>query len=428
MKICVVGAGYVGLTLSAALASIGHQIICTDKDTYKIERLNNGDIPFYEPGLSDAVKSSKNLTFSSLVKESIAECAVIFIAVGTPSLSNGTVDVTALDHVLTDISQSIRSYKTIITKSTVPPGTNEKIEEDLIASGVSQSMFAVVSNPEFLREGNALYDMLHPDKTVIGVKKGDEVSVSIVKSIYKHIDAPYIITSLTGAELIKYASNYFLAAKISFINEMARICEAYETDVSDISRAIGLDPRIGKDFLQAGIGYGGSCLPKDLQALQYAAAEKRVDTDLLRAVQLVNDTQLDLYVEKIKEHFETLHHKKAAVLGISFKPNTDDIRNSQAVRLMERLIQLGCDVHAYDPEAEIPPSLQNKVTQHTQAMDTISESDFLFLATEWPEFLTLNWTEAAEKMKGRLIIDGRNVLNKELLSACGLIYAGVGLR
>lgn len=200
-------------------------------------------------------------------------------------LLNDTVDVTALDHVLTDISQSIRSYKTIITKSTVPPGTNEKIEEDLIASGVSQSMFAVVSNPEFLREGNALYDMLHPDKTVIGVKKGDDVSVGIVQSIYKHIEAPYIITSLTGAELIKYASNYFLAAKISFINEMARIC---------------------------------------------------------------------------KEHFETLHHKKAAVLGISFKPNTDDIRNSQAVRLMERLIQLGCDVHAYDPEAEIPPRCKTR--------------------------------------------------------------------
>ncbi|MCY8414674.1 nucleotide sugar dehydrogenase, partial [Bacillus spizizenii] len=259
MKICVVGAGYVGLTLSVALASFGHDMICTDKDLKKIEQLKNGDIPFYEPGLLDALHHCGNLSFSSEVKSSMEECPVIFIAVGTPPRSDGSADTKALQSVISDLSEAIRSYKTIITKSTVPPGTNENIAKQLIASGVSENLFNIVSNPEFLREGNALYDMLHPDKTVIGVQEKDHVSAAIVKSIYKHIDTPYVVTSLAGAELIKYASNFFLAAKISFINEMARICEAYHSDISDISRAIGLDPRIGGHFLQAGIGYGGSC-------------------------------------------------------------------------------------------------------------------------------------------------------------------------
>lgn len=274
MKICVVGAGYVGLTLSAALASIGHDMICTDKDVKKIGQLKKGVIPFYEPGLSDAILRCGNLSFSSEVKSSMEECPVIFIAVGTPPRSDGSADTKALQSVIGDLSEAIRSYKTIITKSTVPPGTNENIAKQLIASGVSKNLFNIVSNPEFLREGNALYDMLHPDKTVIGVQEEDHVSAAIVKSIYKHIDTPFIVTSLAGAELIKYANNFFLAAKISFINEMARICEAYQSDISDISRAIGLDPRIGEHFLQAGIGYGGSCFPKDLQALQFAAQKK----------------------------------------------------------------------------------------------------------------------------------------------------------
>ncbi|MEG7357526.1 UDP-glucose/GDP-mannose dehydrogenase family protein [Bacillus vallismortis] len=426
MKICVVGAGYVGLTLSAALASIGHDMICTDKDVKKIEQLKNGDIPFYEPGLSDAVHHCDNLSFSSEVKLSMEECPVIFIAVGTPPRSDGSADTKALQSVISDLSQTIRSYKTIITKSTVPPGTNENIAKQLIASGVSANSFNIVSNPEFLREGSALHDMLYPDKTVIGIEKGDHVSAAIVKSIYKHIDTPYIITSLAGAELIKYANNFFLAAKISFINEMARICEAYQSDITDISRAIGLDPRIGEHFLQAGIGYGGSCFPKDLQALQFAAIEKNTETYLLQAVQHINDTQIGLYVKKIKSFFDTLHGKKAAILGISFKPHTDDIRNSQAVRLMERLTDLGCDVHAYDPEAVLPEHLRQRVTQHSQAFDAIEESDFLFLATEWPEFLAIDWKKAAGTMKGRVVIDGRNVLKKESLEACGLICTGVG--
>ncbi|MBL3649977.1 UDP-glucose dehydrogenase family protein [Bacillus sp. RHFS10] len=426
MKICVVGAGYVGLTLSAALASIGHDMICTDKDVKKIEQLKNGDIPFYEPGLSDAVHHCDNLSFSSEVKLSMEECPVIFIAVGTPPRSDGSADTKALQSVISDLSQTIRSYKTIITKSTVPPGTNENIAKQLIASGVSANSFNIVSNPEFLREGSALHDMLYPDKTVIGIQKGDHVSAAIVKSIYKHIDTPYIITSLAGAELIKYANNFFLAAKISFINEMARICEAYQSDITDISRAIGLDPRIGEHFLQAGIGYGGSCFPKDLQALQFAAIEKNTETYLLQAVQHINDTQIGLYVKKIKSFFDTLHGKKAAILGISFKPHTDDIRNSQAVRLMERLTDLGCDVHAYDPEAVLPEHLRQRVTQHSQAFDAIEESDFLFLATEWPEFLAIDWKKAAGTMKGRVVIDGRNVLKKESLEACGLICTGVG--
>ncbi|MBU8677277.1 UDP-glucose/GDP-mannose dehydrogenase family protein [Bacillus subtilis] len=426
MKICVVGAGYVGLTLSAALASIGHDMICTDKDVKKIGQLKKGVIPFYEPGLSDAILRCGNLSFSSEVKSSMEECPVIFIAVGTPPRSDGSADTKALQFVIGDLSEAIRSYKTIITKSTVPPGTNENIAKQLIASGVSKNLFNIVSNPEFLREGNALYDMLHPDKTVIGVQEEDHVSAAIVKSIYKHIDTPFIVTSLAGAELIKYANNFFLAAKISFINEMARICEAYQSDISDISRAIGLDPRIGKHFLQAGIGYGGSCFPKDLQALQFAAQEKNTETFLLRAVQHINDTQLGLYIKKIQSFFETLQGKKAAVLGISFKPNTDDIRNSQAVRLMERLAELGCDVHAYDPEAVLPEHLRQHVTQHSQAFDAIEESDFLFLATEWPEFLAFDWKKAADIMKGRLVIDGRNVLKKELIEACGLICTGVG--
>ncbi|EIJ81749.1 UDP-glucose 6-dehydrogenase [Bacillus methanolicus PB1] len=427
MNICVLGAGYVGLTTTAVLAELGHDVICIDKDPDKINQLRQNHVPIYEPGLAELIKNNSNrITFCTDSQKGIIKSDAIIIAVGTPTDQDGKPDLTYVLSVIEELSASIFSYKTIITKSTVPPGTNEMIEQLLIKKGVKREYFDIVSNPEFLREGSAVYDMFHSDKTVIGLKKHDLRSLPIMREIYNGLEAPFIVTSLTGAELIKYANNAFLATKISFINEMSRICDAYGVDIEEISKGIGTDPRIGSQFLQAGLGYGGSCFPKDLQALYYAAVSKNVTAQILQAVQKVNETQIDLYLKKLQSVMPDLRDKKIAVLGISFKPNTDDTRYSRAVALIEKLISQGCRLSAFDPIARLPEHVLEKANQAETLEESIDQADCLILATEWEDFIHLDWKHVKEKMKGNIIVDGRNCLEPEKLKALGFQYIGVG--
>ncbi|MED0962962.1 UDP-glucose dehydrogenase family protein [Bacillus paramycoides] len=427
MNICIIGSGYVGLTSAAVLAELGHNVICVDKDQDKIHSLQKGECPIYEPDLKELIRKNQNrLQFRCDIDKAIRQSPVILIAVGTPSTSSGKTDLKYLNSVIDILVPAITSYKTIITKSTVPPGTNQQLYETLIKSGVSSSLFNIVSNPEFLREGSAVRDMLNPDRTIIGIQKDDTKSLEIMQDIYKGISAPFLCTGLNEAEMIKYTSNAFLATKISFINEISRICDAYHIDVVEVAKGIGYDFRINPHFLQAGMGYGGSCFPKDLHSLIYTANDRHVAVPILQAVQSINSTQIDLYIEKIKNTIKEPSSKKVTVLGISFKPNTDDIRSSLAVLLLEKLILLGYDLHAYDPKAFLPPHLKKQVTQHENLESSITNSDCIIIATEWNEFKTLNWKQVKQVMKGCTIVDGRNCIEKDEIEKYGLHYIGVG--
>ncbi|EOO76812.1 UDP-glucose dehydrogenase family protein [Bacillus mycoides] len=427
MNICIIGSGYVGLTSAAVLADLGHSIICVDKNYNKIQALQGGECPIYEPGLKELIyKNRKQLKFQHDISLAIQQSSVIFIAVGTPSTPSGKTDLKYLYSVIDLLVPEIKEYKTIITKSTVPPGTNQHLYEMLIKNGVPSSLFNIVSNPEFLREGSAVQDMLIPDRTIIGIQKNDTKSLEIMQNIYKKINAPFLCTGLNEAELIKYTANAFLATKISFINEIARICDAYHININEVAKGIGYDFRINPHFLQAGMGYGGSCFPKDLHSLIYTANDRQITVPILQAVQSINSTQIDLYVEKIKNTIKVPSSKKITILGISFKPNTDDIRNSLAVELLEKLLPLGYTLHAYDPKAALPPHLNKQVTQHKKLQSSITNSDCIILATEWDEFKKLNWQEVKQLMKGCTIVDGRNCIDKDEIEQYGLRYIGVG--
>ncbi|KAB2446190.1 UDP-glucose dehydrogenase family protein [Bacillus thuringiensis] len=427
MDICIIGSGYVGITSAAVLADLGHDVICVDKDQEKISSLQKGECPIYEPDLKELIHKNRNrLQFSCDIDNAIRQSPVIFIAVGTPSTTSGKTDLKYIYSVIDLLVPTITSYKTIITKSTVPPGTNQQLYEILIKRGVSSSLFNIVSNPEFLREGSAVHDMLNPDRTIIGIQKADTTSLKIMQDIYKGISAPFLCTGLNEAEMIKYTSNVFLATKISFINEISRICDAYNIDIVEVAKGIGYDFRINPHFLQAGMGYGGSCFPKDLHSLIYTATDRHVAVPILQAVQSINSTQVDLYVEKIKKAIKEPSSKKITVLGIAFKPNTDDIRSSLAVILLEKLISHGYNLHAYDPKAFLPSHLKKQVTQHGNLESAITNSDCIIIATDWNEFKTLNWKRVKQVMKGCTIVDGRNCIEKDEIEKYGLQYIGVG--
>ncbi|HFK1464456.1 MULTISPECIES: UDP-glucose dehydrogenase family protein [Bacillus] len=427
MDICIIGSGYVGITSAAVLADLGHDVICVDKDQEKIHSLQKGECPIYEPGLKELIHKNRNrLQFSYDIDNAIQQSPVIFIAVGTPSTSSGKTDLKYIYSVIDLLVPTITSYKTIITKSTVPPGTNQLLYETLIKRGVSSVLFNIVSNPEFLREGSAVHDMLNPDRTIIGIQKGDTTSLKIMQDIYKGISAPFLCTGLNEAEMIKYTSNVFLATKISFINEISRICDAYNIDIVEVAKGIGYDFRINPHFLQAGMGYGGSCFPKDVHSLIYTANDRHVAVPILQAVQSINSTQIDLYIEKINKAIKEPSSKKITVLGIAFKPNTDDIRSSLAVMLLEKLIPHGYDLHAYDPKAFLPSHLKRQVTQHDNLESSITNSDCIIIATDWNEFKTLNWKQVKQVMRGCTIVDGRNCIEKDEIEKYGLQYIGVG--
>lgn len=426
MKIAIIGAGYVGLTSAAVLAELGHTICCVDQDLHKIEQLKNGHVPIYEPGLSELIEKNKSSLFFTTSLAEGAAFPVIIICVGTPSLPDGSTDLRFIQSVIDQLAPHIHSHKTIITKSTVPPGTNEWIYETLIEKGVPSHLFHLVSNPEFLREGAAISDMLHADKIVVGLRSDDTESLEVIKAMYAGISAPYIVTSLTGAEMIKYASNAFLAMKISFINEIARICDAFSVNVNDVAKGIGCDPRIGPHFLQAGLGYGGSCFPKDVRSLEQTARLKNIEPLLLQATQRVNEAQIDVYLRKLHETVYDLPRQTIAVLGIAFKPNTDDTRESPAERFIYQLSNIGCTIRAYDPKAKLSSDMPN-VVQTSTLTEALNEADVLVVATDWPEFQQLDWEKVKQLMNGIIVLDARHCLNRMKLEEAGLHYIGVGV-
>lgn len=426
MNVCVIGAGYVGLTTAAVLSDLGHKVCCVDKNQEKIERLNRGEVTVYEPGLDEKIDRNRladRLHFSEKVSEKISEADITLIAVGTPPSPEGGSDLTAIDEATDALARSIRNYTLILTKSTVPPGTNERIEQALLKKGLDHALFDLVSNPEFLREGTAIEDTLHPNKIVVGMK--NRGLVDTVKILYRGIDAPYIMTTFEGAEMIKYASNAFLATKISFINELARICDAYNVDIGDVAAGLATDPRIGPHFLSAGLGYGGSCLPKDVSALEYAALQKQVVPVLLDAVKRINQSQIDVYIKKLEHELLNLRDRQITVWGLSFKPNTDDTRSSAAIRLIKRLSEKGCHVQAYDPEAS---ETETEVVRIEDLYDSLEGSDALVIATDWDQFKQADWAEVKKRMKGNVILDGRNCINAQVVRSHDLCYVGVGRR
>lgn len=426
MNICIIGAGYVGLTTSVVFSHLNHNVTCVDKDNKKIKSINKGKIPIFEPGLEELLKEGvrkKNLHFTTDIESAFKNSSVIFVAVGTPATSNGGADLSYIEDFISEVSSYFNSKKTIVTKSTVPPGTNELMIQKFKSLGIESDLLDIVSNPEFLKEGTAVQDALHPDKIVIGVKNIE--SFKLIESLYHGIEAPIIQTDLNGAEFIKYASNAFLATKISFINELARIADKYHVNINEVARTIGLDPRISPYYLNAGLGYGGSCFPKDVQALMNAAKKRNVNTPLLEAVEEVNETQINLYVNTLEDYLINLDGKRITLWGIAFKPGTNDVRNSPAIKLSKQLKEKECEVIGYDP---IVSDLYEASLSITSDMyEAIKDSDALIICTDWKKFSIVDWKKVKQIMSGNLILDGRNFLDSDQITSSGLTYKGIGI-
>ncbi|MEO0009339.1 MAG: UDP-glucose/GDP-mannose dehydrogenase family protein [candidate division WOR-3 bacterium] len=428
MDISVIGAGYVGLTTSACLAKIGHKVICVDNDSFKIETLIHGNLPIYEPGLKEIIAetvSCGKLTFTTDIKEAIENSIVCFIAVGTPPLETGEPDLTNVEAVARQIAGWMNGYRLIVEKSTVPVQTAKWIRTTVERYNRNHVDFDVACNPEFLREGSAVYDFLHPDRIVIGVE--NERARNLMEDIYRPLNAPLIITDLASAELIKHASNAFLAMKISFINAISFICEAVGADIAEVAKGIGMDHRIGRQFLNAGIGYGGFCFPKDLKAFIRIAQELGYDFRLLREVEKINEDAKARFVRKIKNTLWNLKDKTIGILGLSFKPNTDDMRFAPSVDIINALLSEGAVIRAYDPQAmENARKILPKVEFCPEPEMVADNADLIAILTEWDTFLKLDWQKIKERMRIPIIADGRNMLERKFLENLGFIYIGVG--
>jgi UDPglucose 6-dehydrogenase len=431
MNICIIGTGYVGLVTGACLAEFGMNLVCVDNDLQKVALLQKGEVSIYEPGLDDLVRKNMKearLRFSSDLQEAVISSFVIFIAVGTPPREDGSADLSAVESVAKEIAHSMDGYKVIVVKSTVPVGTSRRLKH-LIESHQSRPVpFDMVSNPEFLREGSAVQDFMRPDRVAIGAES--EQSVAIMKDIYSAlylIETPFVITSLETAEMIKYATNAFLATKVTFINEVANLCERVGADVHHVSRAMGLDGRIGRKFLHPGPGYGGSCFPKDTRALSRLAQEKGYAFKILNAVIEVNGEQRQRMVNKIEERVGALRGKTIGILGLSFKPNTNDIRESSAITIIEILLGRGARVWAYDPAAmEAARAVLPDVEFGKDPYDVARGCDALVLATEWNQFRRLDLQQIKGLLKTPIFIDLRNVYDPDQMKRLGFNYCGVG--
>ena len=429
MKVVVVGTGYVGLVAGPCFAKFGNKVICVDIDKKKIEKLRKGEVPIYEPGLDDVINQGikeKNLFFSLSLKEAMKGADAVFIAVGTPSRKDGRADLQYVDLVADEIGKNLDSYKVIVNKSTVPTGTGKRVTE--IIKKNYKGKFDVVSNPEFLREGSAVKDFLEPDRIVIGVSS--KKAETVMLDLYEPIDAEKIVTNVESAEMIKYASNAFLATKISFINEIANVCERVGADVEMVALGMGTDSRIGPKFLKAGIGYGGSCFPKDVNALNQIAGTEGYDFKLLKSVIEVNNKQRLYFVDKIEETLGQLKGKTIAVMGVAFKANTDDLRESAAVDIIRMLTGLGAKVQAYDPIAidNAKEQLGNGVKFFDDAYKAMEGADILAITTEWPEFIEINFDKAKKLLREPYVFDGRNLLDPKKVKKSGLKYIGTGRR
>ena len=431
MNICVIGTGYVGLVTGTCFAEFGLHVICVDKDEKKIATLQRGNAPIFEPGLEEMIKRNlqeKRLVFTSEIENAVKQSLVVFIAVGTPPKKDGSVEMTYIDQVARKIGENLTGYKVVVTKSTVPVGTGERIRQIISKVCKGKVRFDVVSNPEFLREGAAIEDFMRPNRVVIGANS--DQAVAILKDLYSPlylIETPFVITNVETAEMIKYASNAFLATKISFINEIANLCEKVGADVNVVAKGMGLDQRIGSKFLHAGPGYGGSCFPKDTQAIGKIAESHGYRFRIVETVMAVNAEQKKRMVEKIKEVLGTLRGKKIGVLGLSFKPNTDDLRESPSLEIIPALQKGGAQIRAYDPKAmEAARSVFRNIAYENDPYGVARGSDALVILTEWNQFRNLDLQLLKKIMKSPVFIDLRNIYEPGRLRELGFRYVGVG--
>jgi UDPglucose 6-dehydrogenase len=430
MKVTVIGTGYVGLPTALVFADLGNDVLCVDKDEAKVAMLRAGQVPIYEPGVEALLRRSLDdglFKVTPSTDEGMQHGEVVFIAVGTPQGDDGEADLSAVWAVARDIAKYICHYTIIVTKSTVPVGTGDRIEQILVDAGVDRSMFDVVSNPEFLREGTALPDAQHPDRIVIGAD--NQAAAHKLMELFAPLEAPVIITDRRSSELIKYASNTFLAIKISFINAISRMCEECGADVSAVARGMGSDPRIGNKFLQAGLGWGGSCLPKDVAALNKIAADLGYDFKMLQAADEVNEQQTRHFVQRLSDRIGGFQGKTIGLLGLAFKPNTDDIRDAKSLEIIEMLKAEGATIRAYDPAAaENVRALHPDITYVKSALETGQDADAIILVTEWNEFKSLDLTRLGQIMRRRLIFDGRRVFTPYQIERAGFEYVTVGAK
>ena len=430
MKLAIVGTGYVGLVSGACFAEFGYETICIDKDIKRIQKLKLGKCPFYEPGmdnlLSKHLNETKLLSFSLSLSESIKDADLVFITVGTPSRRlNDNADLSYVWSVADEIAKNIKKYCVVVTKSTVPVGTSKEIKR-IIGKLVPEDLFDVVSNPEFLREGSAIDDFMRPDRVVIGSENSK--SEKIMKELYRPLylrETPIVSTSIETAEIIKYASNSFLATKITFINEIADLCEVVGANVQDVSKAMGIDQRIGNKFLNAGPGYGGSCFPKDVKAFSSTAKKFNIDLSIINAVHEANQKRIDKIGNKIMKHVN--NNSVISFLGLSFKPNTDDIRDSSSIKLANYLFENGYQIHCFDPVAMDNAKKEfNHFRYFESAFDACNNTNAIIIGTEWNEFRALNFSEISKIVKTKKIFDLRNIYNALELEKLGFKYYGTG--
>ncbi len=428
MNISIIGSGYVGLVTGACFAELGNRVICADNNVSKINALKKGHIPIYEPGLEELVKinvKKKRLAFTSSIKEAVGASEVIFIAVGTPPLENGEADLAGIENVARNIAINLPDYRLIVEKSTVPVETGKWVKHTIETHLKRKIKFDVASNPEFLREGSAINDFMHPDRIVIGVES--RRAKDLLVSLYRPLNAPLVVTDIKSAELIKHASNSFLAAKISFINAVSRICDKVGADIVEVAQGMGLDKRIGSAFLNSGIGYGGSCFPKDLDAFINISEKLGYSFNLLKAVKEINQEQKDFFLSKIKDILWIIKDKTIGVLGLSFKPNTDDIRNAPSIDIIRALQQEGARIRTYDPCAmEKARHLVKDVRFCKDPYEVCRGSDCLLIVSEWDEFKELDFGRIKKLLKRPLIFDGRNIYEPQKLEKLGFRYVGIG--
>ncbi|MBI5643830.1 MAG: UDP-glucose/GDP-mannose dehydrogenase family protein [Deltaproteobacteria bacterium] len=432
MNICVIGTGYVGLVTGTCFADFGVNVSCVDKDVEKIDMLKRGEIPIFEPGLKELVDKNINdnrLTFTTDLSESIKKSLVIFIAVGTPPKGDGSADLSYIEEVARTIARNLNGYKVIVTKSTVPVGTGSLIEGIISKEQGGDHKFDVASNPEFLREGSALEDFMRPNRVVIGARS--QQAIAILKDLYSPLyllETPFVVTDIETSELIKYASNAFLATKISFINEMANICERVGADIHMVAKGMGLDQRIGPKFLHPGPGYGGSCFPKDTMAITKIARAHGYTFRIVESVIEVNARQRELMIDKIKGLVGDLKGKRIGVLGLAFKPNTDDIRESPAIDIVERLLAEGASIKAYDPAGmeHARRSMSEDVAFCNDSYEVAEGCDALVILTEWNQFRKLDFKKIKSLLKSPKIIDLRNIYEPAMMAKLGFEYVSVG--
>jgi len=430
MDLSIIGSGYVGLVTGACFADVGHNVICVDNDAQKIKQLQGGEVPIYEPGLEEIIHrnvSARRLRFTGSIEDGVNNSEIVFIAVPTPQQPDGDVDLSFLEKVAREIAGVLTDYRVIVDKSTVPVKTGEKVAESIKRYNRHGASFDVVSNPEFLREGCAVADLMRPDRIVIGAQS--EHAIDLMKKVYEPFMAPILVTDISSAELIKHCANSFLALKISYVNAVSAICEASGADVEKVADGIGMDHRIGRDFLNAGIGYGGSCFPKDIAAFITISERLGTPFNLLKEVQRINNAQKERFLKTIRETLWVLREKRIAVWGLTFKPDTDDLRSSVAIELVTHLLREGARVVTYDPKGMQKARAIKAIADAefaSSALEAVTDAEALVVATEWREFANVDLAVVKEKMRTPMVFDGRNLLDPVTMRRLGFHYYSIG--